>query len=146
MNTTEISTLQRLAEISRDGREGFLEAAEAAKDLNLQETFRAASARCETGAKELETEIVKLGGAPTDSGTLAGAVHRVWTNLKAAVTGGDDRAILEECERGEDMAKAAYEKALKAELAPEVGALVRRHYAGVVQNHDLIKKLRDSAH
>jgi uncharacterized protein (TIGR02284 family) len=54
MSTTPISTLQHLAEISRDGKDGFLEAAEAVKDPNLQHTFRAASARCETGAKELE--------------------------------------------------------------------------------------------
>jgi uncharacterized protein (TIGR02284 family) len=89
---------------------------------------------------------MKLGGSTTDAGTLAGAAHRLWTNLRAAITGGDDKAILEECERGEDVAKAEYEKALKADLAPEVIALVRRQYAGVVENHDLIKRLRDTAH
>jgi uncharacterized protein (TIGR02284 family) len=146
MSTTPISTLQHLAEISRDGKDGFLEAAEAVKDPNLQVTFRGASARCETGAKELEKEIIKLGGLTTDAGTLAGAAHRLWTNLRAAITGGDDKAILEECERGEDVAKAAYEKALEADLAPEVIAIVRRQYAGVVENHDLIKRLRDTAH
>ncbi len=146
MSTSPISTLQHLADISRDGTKGFLEAAEAVKDANLQQTFRAASARCETGARELEREITKLGGSTTNSGTLTGAVHRVWANLKAAATGGDEKAILEECEKGEDVAKAAYENALKADLAPEIIAVVRRQYAGVVENHDLIKRLRDSAH
>ncbi|BDV37551.1 hypothetical protein DSM21852_08040 [Methylocystis bryophila] len=116
------------------------------KDPNLQNTFRKASARCEAGEKELEREITKLGGSTTDSGSVAGAVHRAWIDLKSAVTGGDEKAILEECERGEDVAKAAYEKALKAELAPEVIALVQKQYAGVLENHDLIKRLRDTAH
>jgi uncharacterized protein (TIGR02284 family) len=145
MSATPISTLQHLAEISRDGKNGFLEAAQAVKDRKLQETFRAASARCEIGAKELDREIIRLGGSATDAGTLGGAVHRVWSGLKSAITGGGDRAILEECERGEDVAKAAYEEALETDLTPDLSTLVRRQYVGVVENHDLIKRLRDSA-
>jgi uncharacterized protein (TIGR02284 family) len=72
-------------------------------------------------------------------------MHRVWTNLKAAVTGGDDKAILIECERGEDAAKAAYQEALKSDLPADVQTLVQRQYKGVMENHDLIKRLRDTA-
>ena len=56
----------------------------------------------------------------------------------------DDRAILEECERGEDYAKAQYKKALEQELPPEVRTLVQRQYQGVVANHDKVRALRDS--
>ena len=56
----------------------------------------------------------------------------------------DDLAILEECERGEDYAKAQYKKALEHELPAEVSALVQRQYQGVIANHDKVRSLRDS--
>ncbi len=40
-------------------------------------------------------------------------VHRAWTNIKLSFATADDLAVLEECERGEDAARSAYELALK---------------------------------
>lgn len=140
-----IDVLKSLAEISRDGEAGFKTAAEAATDARVKSTLTTASTRCAEGAVELETEITKLGGEATHSGTVAGTMHRAWTNLKATVTGGDDKAVLSECERGEDAAKAAYEKALEEDLPLDVAMLVRRQYQGVRHNHDLIKSMRDAA-
>ena len=111
-----VSTLNHLAEISRDGAKGFADAAAAVQNPSLKTTLESASKRCETGARELDGEISKLGGQTDASGTTAGAMHRAWTNLKAAITGRDDKAILVECERGEDVAKAAYEEALRSNL------------------------------
>ena len=63
--------------------------------------------------------------------------------MKASVTERSDLAILEECERGEDVAKARYKKALDAELPNDIRAIVQLQYNGVVQNHDQIRDLRD---
>jgi uncharacterized protein (TIGR02284 family) len=71
-------------------------------------------------------------------------MHRARTNLKTAVTGGDDKAILVECERGEDAAKAAYQEALRSDLPVDVQTLIQSQYKGVIENHDLIKRLRDT--
>jgi uncharacterized protein (TIGR02284 family) len=65
-------------------------------------------------------------------------------NLKSAITGKDELAILTECERGEDVAKAAYAKALKADLPPNVRSIVERQYQGVKQNHDRVRDLRNA--
>ena len=54
-----------------------------------------------------------------------------------------DLAILEECERGEDVAKAHYSKALEAALPEDVRQVVRRQYDGVIRNHDQIRDLRE---
>jgi uncharacterized protein (TIGR02284 family) len=51
--------------------------------------------------------------------------------------------VLAECERGEDVAKSAYEAALKEDLPPDVKAIVRRQYEGVKANHDRIRDLRN---
>ncbi len=53
-------------------------------------------------------------------------------------------AVLEEVERGEDHAKAAYKKALKADLPSATRSLVQKQYEGVVRNHDRIRDLRNA--
>jgi uncharacterized protein (TIGR02284 family) len=80
---------------------------------------------------------------PEDSGSTAGALHRAWINLKAAVTNQDDHAILAECERGEDEAVRAYKKAMDENLSAPIRDLVSRQYTEVKSAHDRIKALRD---
>ena len=138
------STLNELVETSKDGEKGFRKAAQDAESAELKTLFQACAARCAQGAKELQDAIRANGGDPERSGSVAGALHRGWISVKEAVMSRDDRAILEECERGEDYAKAQYKKALEQELPPEVRTLVQRQYQGVVANHDKVRALRDS--
>ncbi len=93
---------------------------------------------------ELQALVASAGGTPEDSGSVSGALHRGWISVREALTGRDDKAILEECERGEDHAKAQYRKALeRGDLPAEIRAVVDRQYQGVVANHDRVKSLRD---
>lgn len=50
-----------------------------------------------------------------------------------------------EAERGEDSAKAAYERALQATLPADVRALVERQFAGVKDAHDRMRDLKRAA-
>ena len=140
-----INTLNELAEISRDGEQGFLAAAEDVQNPTLKHVLRTAAARCAEGAKELESKIVSLGGDPSRSGSMTGAMHRAWTNLKSALTSRSERAVLEEVERGEDAAKDAYQQAIAQPLPPEIRSMVQRQYQGVKENHDRVRSLRDAA-
>lgn len=63
----------------------------------------------------------------------------------SAITGKDDAGVLAECERGEDVAKMSYEKALKNDLPPAIKAIVQRQYEGVLQNHDRVRSLEKAA-
>jgi uncharacterized protein (TIGR02284 family) len=137
-------TLNDLIETSKDGEKGFRAAAEDTKDESLKKIFIARAEDCRRGADELQSLVRSAGGDPERRGSVAGAMHRGWMNLKAVVAGRDDVAILEECERGEDVAKASYRKALeKGDLPADVRAAVQRQYDGVVRNHDQIRDLRD---
>lgn len=138
-----IKTLNNLIETSKNGEKGFEAAANDTKDPQMKILFQNRARDCASGAAELQVVVTQLGGKPEDSGTVAGAVHRGWTNLKAAVAGRSDLAILEECERGEDVAKAHYGDALKQALPEEIRAIVERQYQGVLQNHDQIRDLRN---
>jgi uncharacterized protein (TIGR02284 family) len=64
-------------------------------------------------------------------------------DLKSAVTNRDDLAILEQCERGEDVAKAKYRKALEQALPEDVRSVGQRQCDGAMRNHDQIRDLRD---
>jgi uncharacterized protein (TIGR02284 family) len=138
-----ISTLNELIETSRDGEKGFALAAKDSKDPALAEFFREGEQSCQVAASELQNAVRAMGGQPDEGGSAAGAVHRGWVSLKAAVSARDDTAILEECERGEDYAKAQYAAAMKLDMPEPVRSLVERQYQGVIQNHDRIRDLRD---
>jgi uncharacterized protein (TIGR02284 family) len=63
--------------------------------------------------------------------------------VKSAVAGRTDYAILEDCEKGEDVAKKRYHDALEKELPADVRIVVEKQFQGVLQNHDRIRDLRD---
>jgi len=142
-STEAISVLNDLIETSKDGEKGFLRAADDTNSIDLRVIFLAASQRCGAAARELQNLVMDLGGEPETGGSIAGAIHRGWLDLKAAVSSRDDLAVLEECERGEDFAKRRYSEALKKELPEIVRAVIERQYQGVITNHDRVLALRD---
>ena len=72
-------------------------------------------------------------------------MHRAWINLKSAVTSGDDKAILSECERGEDSAVREFEEAMHDGLTSPLRDIVSRQYSEIKSAHDRVKHLRDAA-
>jgi uncharacterized protein (TIGR02284 family) len=137
-----ISTLNELIETSKDGENGFRACAENVESPNLKALFEKHAQECAQGARELQAKVRELGGDPDKTGSLAGAVHRGWLNVKAAVTGKDEAAVIAECERGEDVAMAKYQTALKKSLPADVAQIVQRQYQGVKANHDQISALK----
>ncbi len=139
-----VDVLQDLVEVCKDGEYGFRQSAERAQRQDLKSLFEQRAQDCQRGAQELNEHIRRFGGTTEDSGSALGAVHRGWVSVKSALSTNDDKAILEECERGEDNALARYRKALAKPLPAECKALVERQLQGVQRNHDQIKMLRDS--
>ena len=140
-----ISTLNDLIETCKDGEEGFLACSQSVKNPTLKSFFEEKAQRCATGARQLRDKVRELGGDPSQSGSTAGAMHRAWVNIKSAVTGMDDHAILAECERGEDVAKTAYEKALQQDLPADTRMMVEAQYREVKANHDRVRDMRNAA-
>lgn len=143
-NDEVISTLNGLIETCKDGQTGFQEAAEGVQNSNLKSTFYEYSQQRSKFVGELQSLVRELGGDPENSGSVTGAIHRGWINIKSAVTGQDDQAILNECERGEDAAKKAYNDAVALNLPANVASVVQQQAQEVKQAHDKIRDLRDS--
>lgn len=144
MNNDEvISTLNDLIETCKDGEEGFRTCAEDMKDTQIKSLFMNRAQGCAQAAGELQQLVRTYGGDPETSSGLGGALHRRWVDLKSMVTGKDDKSILNECERGEDVAVRSYRSALEKNLPVDVRNIVERQYQGVLQNHDQVKRLRE---
>jgi len=137
------TVLNDLIETCKDGEYGFRQAAQDAHDPELKTLFSRRAGDCSTAAARLQEQVAALGDEPEEGGTATGALHRGWLGLKSAVAGRTDLAILEECERGEDVAKSRYQSALREELPPQLLALVQQQYEGVLRNHDQVRDLRD---
>lgn len=142
-NDDVVSVLNNLIETSKDGEKGFLHSAQDVSDPELQAFFKERARRCAEGARELQDQVRRLGGDPGHGGSAAGALHRRWVDVKAMITGKDDKAILEEVERGEDIAVRAYSEALNANLPSDIREIVERQYQGVQENHDRVRQLRE---
>jgi len=144
-NDDVISTLNGLIETCKDGQNGFKEAAEGVDRSDLKSLFYEFSQQRSQFAGELQSLVQSLGGDPENSGSVAAALHRGWINIKSAVTGKDEGAILNECERGEDSAKNAYKNALEEALPANIMETVQTQYVAVQAAHDRVKSLRDAA-
>jgi uncharacterized protein (TIGR02284 family) len=143
-NEDVVDVLNDLLESCRDGEYGFRTSAEHAKSADIKTLLLRHANECNAAALELEREVLRLGGQPAKGGTASGAMHRGWVAVRAALTTQDDKAVLEECERGEDTAVARYRKALKQTLPADVRQLVEQQARGAQRNHDEVKALRDA--
>jgi uncharacterized protein (TIGR02284 family) len=133
--------LNGLVETCKDGENGFRSAAEGVEDPTLKRLFESYSQQRGEFAVELQAEVRRAGKDPSDTGHVAGALHRGWMNIKAAVTGRDEGAIIAECERGEDVAVRSYSEALEKTLPTDVRALIERQFLQVKEAHDHIRSL-----
>ncbi|WP_312936335.1 PA2169 family four-helix-bundle protein [Pseudomonas sp.] len=148
-NKDVIDVLNDLIEYSKDGQKGFEKSAEDVKSPQLKAFLQARGAGCADAARELQAEVLHLGGKPEDSTSLTGDLHRAWIDLKTTFTSNDDEAVLNETERGQDYALKAYREArekltkLNVPAAQNSLVLVDKQLQGAQKNHDEVKALRD---
>ncbi|HZH63658.1 MAG TPA: PA2169 family four-helix-bundle protein [Flavisolibacter sp.] len=142
-----IGILNDLIRINHDRVVGYEKALEELKDgdADLKILFQRYTTESRQYAQELTTEVTRQGGDPADGTTNSGKIYRVWMDLKAVIAGKDRKAILENCEFGEDAAQKAYDIALNAdvELEPSIRDLIVRQKATLKTGHDEVKRLRD---
>ncbi|RZI88552.1 MAG: PA2169 family four-helix-bundle protein [Variovorax sp.] len=144
-DTGVVDVLNDLLENARDGEHGFRTCAEAVESSELKQLFTTRADGCKRAGEELTELVRRYGGAPASGGTVAGALHRGWVQLKGSVGADSELSILESCERGEDSGIARYRKALKQALPADVRAVVQAQADGAQRNHDQVRDLRDAA-
>ncbi len=139
----DIRTLNGLIAATIDSADGYRTSASDVENPRFAELFTARASERLSVAEQLRAQVRKFGGNPEDDGTILAAGHRAFVNLKAAVAGRDDQAIVNEVERGEDHIKAKYEAALMDDgLSAECRSLVETAYGSVKSGHDQMRDLK----
>jgi uncharacterized protein (TIGR02284 family) len=127
-----------------DGQKGMAEIGEHLKNETLKRYFLAESLKRANFRGELENELHRHGVADVhESGTVSGALHRAWADIKSKL-GGGDRTLLETAEQGEDEAKLAYKDALDQELPLPVRQLLTEQQAHIISSHDYVRDHRNA--
>ncbi len=132
---TPRAILNSLIETCKDAERGLLHAAELVKDPALKTFFTDAAHRRAQFAAELLPHAQRLGGADTADGTAAATFHRKWMDVRSALSGHDDRAVVSEAERGDNITLLAFKSAVEGALPVTARDLVERCYAEVRESH-----------
>ena len=146
-NEHDIKTLNSLIETTLDSADGYAEAAKDAKSEPLVSLFRARSGERRTAASALQNCVRSLGGKPEDDGTLLASAHRMFVNLRTSLTKADNKAVVDEVERGEDHIKHKFEDAMNDnELSPPAMSAISDVYVSVRNGHDQMRDLKKMLH
>ncbi|MCH8615753.1 PA2169 family four-helix-bundle protein [Sphingomonas sp. SM33] len=142
-NKDQITTLNTLIATTIDSVTGYEDSAQNVENDRLRQIFRERADERQRVVEELRSEVRRLGGDPEDSGSFLGKTHQRFEDLKSAITGRDEKAIVNEVERGEDYLKEKFETALESgELTGEARQVVERAYQSVRSGHDQISQLK----
>src|SRR5215218_4481184 len=133
-----------LIQINHDRIVGYEKAIDELKDedADLKTLFHRYTQDSRQFLTELTHVITRLGGEPSDGTTNSGKVYRVWMDLKAAISGKDRKAVLENCEFGEDAAQKAYDMALNADadLEASLREIIITQKSALKVSHDEVKR------
>jgi uncharacterized protein (TIGR02284 family) len=110
--------LQVLLQKNYDAEKGFKKAITKTENDSLKEFLKRQAVKHNRFATELDREIRSLNEHPKEEGSFTGKLSRAWMDIKVAVSGDHDEAILEECVRGEKDSAKEYEEALDENTFP----------------------------
>jgi uncharacterized protein (TIGR02284 family) len=138
-----------LVEINKTGAKGYQEAAEGVTNPQLKSELSRLSQQRAQFASELTSQASQYGLNVTDGNTIEGvltdaaaAVHHGWINIKSAITGQSDTAILGECETGDSVALKAYETALSADLPMQAKSIIEQQRTQILTAKNMVTQMK----
>lgn len=144
MTTAELTTtLEGLLQTARDGQQGYETAAENTSSTMLQPVLRdLARERAEYGS-DLVRLLDDLGVTPNDgSGSIVGALHRVWIDMKTTLMSDDANAVIEACIRGDEAALDNYRSALSEPMPDHVMQIIQQQADGINSALDRLRTMQ----
>ena len=142
-NSSATTTLNTLIATTIDSINGYEDSASNIDNQRFAQIFRERANERQQIVEQLRAEVRRLGGNPEDDGSFLGKTHQRFVDLKAAMTGRDEKSIINEVERGEDYLKEKWQAALQSgDLDGETHTLVKRLYQQIKQGHDQMSQLK----
>ncbi|MEM6842636.1 MAG: PA2169 family four-helix-bundle protein [Bacteroidota bacterium] len=128
MNTRKIiESIHQLIQTTREGEKGYKEASENVQSEDLKTILYRLSQQRALFRGELEEILHKdYRDAAEVQDSVAAKAHRKWIDIRNAFSSNDDRAVLKECERGEQHAIEEYTKVLDGRLPEYIEEIVQQ--------------------
>ena len=136
--------LNDLLEKNYDAEKGFKTASENAKHPGLKSYFSNKSQERYDFGHQIKAELRNYGEKPDKGGSMTGAAHRTWMEVKSWFSGDDDEAMLEEAIRGEKASVEEYQDVLKdTALAASTRQILEKQKNTIQVGLGKIKSLED---
>lgn len=142
-NDHDVRVINSLIATTIDSVNGYRAAAGDAANEQFRSIFTARADERAEIVRDLQDHVRQLGGSPEDDGTALAGAHRFMMDIRDALSGRDDDAVIAEVERGEDHIKNKYETALAdTDLSPQCREIVQRCFRSVKEGHDQMRDLK----
>lgn len=142
-----VQILNGLIKTTLDSVGGYRDASETVDDGQYKALFGECASKRQRLASELQQQVRTLGGQPETDQGIVGKMHNKFVELKSVVTGGSDKAVVDEVERGEDHIKEKFEHALEEEGLPTgVRIMLTSAYQTIKTDHDEVSRIKHSLH
>jgi len=147
MHDEVVNNLNELLEKNYDAEKGFRKALEDTDNHGLKNFFKQQAVIRNRFKTEIEKSLHDLNAHPDfKKGSTTGTLHRVWIDIKTALSGNDDEAVLEECIRGEKASIKEYEEKLKkTHFPPNIKTMLTAQLMEIKNTISTVKRLEDIA-
>lgn len=137
-------SLQELLQKNYDAEKGFKQVMQKAENPQLKSWLQKQAAQRSQFANEIDNELRNLNFEPRETGTVKGSAHRMWIDVKTALSTDKDESILEECIRGEKASVEEYSNQLESNsLPPTTESLLNKQKVKVQSSLATVKTLED---
>ncbi|WGM47205.1 hypothetical protein KOAAANKH_02080 [Brevundimonas sp. NIBR10] len=142
-----VKLLNSLFETTLDSAQGYKHAADGVTDPALKAMFSERAGHREDLSRTLQNAVRSLGAEPEDDQSLLGRIHNKFAQVRGEIMGRDDKGVVDEVERGEDVVKGKFEFAKEDESLPSsVLDLIESGYSRIKSDHDSVSQLKHSMH
>lgn len=144
--TSNAQLLHDLVQVCRDSQSFYQDVAKETSDSQLRGMFtRMAAAKGEL-IHDLSGNLVRMGEAPPESGTVAGSLRKAYADVRAAFSKQDNKIYVGQLEETEDRVLEHFEDALAKTDSPEVRRILSTHLPRVRACHDEMRNLKLAMH
>ncbi len=128
-----------------DAEKGYEQVAENVKHTELKNLLTSNAQQRNRFGHELKAMMKDHNVEPDKGTSMEGDAHRAWMNVREVLSMNNDKAILDEAERGEDYAIGAYEEALQnAELRTSQREILTNHLDEIRKSKSQIDRLKET--
>lgn len=142
-----VNVLQDLLKKNYDAEKGYKQAMQDAKNPALKNFLQQQALQRSNFATAIDKELHNLDEKPIEKGSIAGALHRAWIDIKSSVAGNEDEAVLEEVIRGEKSSVNEYQNVINNNtfLTPQINSLLKSQLNTIQDTLNHVKTLEDIA-